>query len=183
MVQLRGGQWPSEWKPHGWTGKDNADDEPFASWWERLHPVFPNLDPRVLEQWVHAHWDTSPYFGFPLQRCRCTIERLPTDLLIHQVGQAGCWMDDNDPADADAAYVAFSRSGLYHPMLTKGTWDMPVLLAYSTSGFVYEDIELPQFRYWLLEGHRRHDLLRGLAVRGEAASDHDVLVLSPFPSR
>ena len=183
MVQLCGGQWPPEWKPHGWTAKDNPDDEPFASWWERLHPEFPNLDPRVVEQWVYAHWNTSPYFGFPLQQCRCTIERLSADVLIQQVGQMGCWTDDNDPSDLDAAYEACSRSGIYEAMLTKGTWDMPVLLAHSASGFAYDVIELPQFPYWLLEGHRRHEVLRALATRREPASDHDVLVLSSLPSR
>ena len=68
-------------------------------------------------------------------------------------------------------------------MTTKGTWDMPVLLVRSSSGFVHNNIEVPQFSLWLLEGHRRHDYLRALAAKRLAAESHEVLVLTRISSR
>ena len=107
MLQLRGGRWPAEWEPRGWSrDHSRAHHEPFTSYWQRLAHEFPNIDSRVLEQSIHAHWDYSPYFGFPLQDFRSEIEHLTTDVLISQVGQADCWREDT--FDPNAAYDARS---------------------------------------------------------------------------
>ena len=175
MLQLIGGRWPDEWKPEGWTWGRMKDYEPFEVWWQRCGHHFPSLDERVLEQWVHRHWSCSPYFGFPLQHCDCSVERLTTETLISQLGQVDCWRDD--PFYADRGFDAYSRLRDWQPMTIKGTWDMPILLVNSPAGFAFDEMEFPHFAYWLIEGHTRHDYLRCLAAKGKATADHEALVL------
>lgn len=179
MLQVVGGRWPAEWEPHGW---GTLAHEPFSSWWQRWAHEFPNLDPRVLEQWVHRHWEYSPYFGFPLQNFRCECERIGTSVLLRDVGSVDDLRPD-EPIDLDSIYELFNEPCRrdYEPMKTMnhtGTWNMPVLLVRSPSGLLYREIEFSDFSMWVLEGHQRHRYLRALAARRQAAEHHEALVLS-----
>ena len=169
-MQLRGGRWPEEWQPRGWQSFEHED---FEVWWERLGSQFPNLDPRVLEQLVHRHFELSFFSGFPLLEFRSELELLPTGQILRDVGYDDCWSTTHTPESLDAHYkdinheaYAVGRQEPFKTLNASGTWKTPILLVHSPTGFVSGDRPLPEFRLWLLEGHRRLDYLRALAPRG-----------------
>lgn len=170
-----GRAWSDALRPRGF---DCHDLEPFESWFSRNGVTLPQLDAGVYEQWFYRHWTHSEYFGLPLGSLRCTTERLSTATLL-DVGAGGNMLDDRTKKSGES-YFRYFKNSSNEPMRTMnsaGTWDFPVLLLESDSGFLYRGT-LFKCRYWLIEGHLRLRHLVAINAAAIALPSHETLVLS-----
>lgn len=170
--------WPGEWRPLGW---GTFEAKPFEDWWLRIGDGFPDLDRRVLQQWMHRHWEYSEYWGLRIDDIRSKLERWPTDAILSRVGTPRLAdVNRGHPSPAEEFLYLNQAADQYEPMLSMnstGTWNMPLLVHHSPDGFIYLDRLFESWHYWLIEGHQRLRYLRALAHSGAPAGEHEVLVL------
>jgi hypothetical protein len=75
--------WPEELKPLG--EGSLVDKEPFRPWWERHQGRLSHLHPQIAEQWVHRHWNHSPFCHLDLNRISWRLELWMTERLLSEV--------------------------------------------------------------------------------------------------
>ena len=172
-------QWPSEWKPRGY---GTFDTESFDDWWERMDSYFPGVDLRVLQQWMHRHWDDSEYWGLPISNLTSRLECWSIDSILTQKGTpllADIARKYPSP-DEEFEDLNSKEASRYEPMFSMnstGTWNIPLLVLHSLDGFIYHEQTFVSSRYWLIEGHQRLRYLRAMASCGSPADEHEVLVI------
>lgn len=171
--------WPADWRRRG-GGTD--PDESFADWFARLDGQLPDLHAEAYEQWVYKHWDQSDYFGLPLARMTSALTSMSTENILRDVGVApGSWGDPDRNVHSDIHRVHLDllrrRTEPVNSMMTLGTWNFPLLVIRSSSGFRYKS---RSFRspLWLIEGHYRLRCLKVLSTEGELSATHTVVELS-----
>ena len=74
MIDLRGRYnlvWDSVLQP---VGEGTGEKEPFDTWWERNAVRLGSLHSRIAEQWVHRHWQNSPFCHLDLNRISWRLE-------------------------------------------------------------------------------------------------------------
>lgn len=114
---------------------------------------------------------------------RCELRRVPTNVLIEDVGSVFDRRPDETIEDPSSVFDVFNppRGKPFEPAITMnatGTWNIPALLVEHEQGFAYDEQQFPNRRLWLIEGHQRLRYLRALTNSGRgAAVAHDVLVL------
>jgi len=175
--------WPEELRPKLIT---NDEKESFTDWWLRNEDKLPNLNREICEQWLYRHWDETEYAFLPLEKLFWKLESWTTNKFISAVGiwdEAVICENGHKYCQAEYDYEIFNEYDRpkYEPTLTMnktGSWNLPVLVLYSPSGFhttrgVREDI-----KYWLIEGHKRIRYLNALNYYGKGESNHSVYVLS-----
>lgn len=157
------------------------DIERFEEWWTNHRAYLEHLGPIVAEQWIYRHFDRSEYFGLPLEYLRVQLERMATNTLLTDVYVAG-W--ENEPAEYDWQNFYEPAHGNPVPrepgllMLASGTPRTPILLLHTPEGFVLPNGCEHDRPYCLIEGHTRWRCIRGLNTCGQAAPEHDVLLLT-----
>jgi hypothetical protein len=157
-------------------GQGTFQKEHFAAWWARNGARLANLHPRAAEQWVYKHWKHSPYCHLPLDRLACRLERWTTERVLKEVGWDWADSDEHPEANYDIFHGKPFEPG--RTMDATGTWNIPPVILASPGGFLTDDGERPELRFWLVEGHQRRRYLHALVHRGEGAVAHDVFVLS-----
>lgn len=164
---------PRSLDPHG--------REPFDAWWSRHGARFPNLDSRVLEQWVHRHWGLSPYRNLLIERISSREESWPTDKILREVVNYAA-RHLNPSWDLSTFNGKDFEPGA--TMDRTGTWDMPMLILEHLHGFLGPKGSRSDARYWLIEGHQRFRYLNALAhFQKPLAQSHAVLILSIRPEQ
>lgn len=170
--------WPSRLEPEGW---DDGDKLSFDEWWGRVQQEIGHLGPQVAEQWPYRHWEHSPYAGIPFNELTVRQEVRPTEMILSRV-----FVSDRDAVDATHDYdVFYLAKGPNWPaqepgkrMLDQGTWRTPLLVLETPDGLIHAEGVYPEVRFLLIEGHCRHRCLNALEARGEAAEEHQVLILN-----
>ena len=160
--------WPYRIRPH--IG-ENHDMEPFAEWFARVRQHIPNIPENVAEHWIHEHWGGSPYEFLPLQDLRFVRQCWPLSRLRDvQFGIA--WREN----PIDYTSQSMPDNPLAQLMSESGTWPEPIIVLDNANDIKRGTTRMG--RWHLLEGHRRLDLLRRLEVKGLAAQEHEVWVVS-----
>ena len=59
-----------------------------------------------------------------------------------------------------------------------GTWDYPIVVIETPEGVLDYETPLPEFRFCLIEGHKRLRYLKAFASQSLTANRHDVFVLT-----
>jgi hypothetical protein len=175
--------WPSELKP---IGKD-LDKEPFKVWWARNKEKLSQLHPQICEQWIYKYWDGTHYGFLPLENLTWQLEEWKTDRIIKSIGiYADGLITDKDFQYCKAEHdIKIFKMG-YEPSITMertGSWNIPILVLHSPSGFAIEKGPRPDVHYWLIEGHKRIRYLNALAHCGKPADSHLLYVLSLASSK
>lgn len=151
------------------------DREPFAEWWARCQGRLSNLHPQIAEQWIHRHWTLSGDTWLPLESLHWRLEQWSTERILGEVYIRDWHLD---PEHDYKVFNAYGETPTAAPMNAKGTWDYPLLTLETPSGVRTHGGELPHVRYLLIEGHSRYRYLNALAVRGRAAAQHEVFILT-----
>jgi hypothetical protein len=175
MIDLRGRYnlvWDSVLQP---VGEGTGEKEPFDTWWERNAVRLGSLHSRIAEQWVHRHWQNSPFCHLDLNRISWRLERWPTPRLLAEVVR---------PDSADETNLAHDYELYRHrdrePALTMrgiGTWNIPTVIIEAPHGalrFTGPDAR----RFFLIEGHQRMRCLAAFHRYAECASEHETFILS-----
>lgn len=156
------------------TGNDTFDKEPFSTWWTRHGYRFPELDPRVVEQWIFRHTTHSDYHGLDFFKLKSRLETWDAGRILRDVFCA-------DPLNPVHDYEVFNVNGetsTARPINATGTWDYPIVVLETPEGFCDNRGQYPDVRYLLIEGHLRRRYLAAKLARGEANAEHDLFILS-----
>jgi hypothetical protein len=179
VLTRRGRYWRRYLRPRGF---GTLAVEPFDEWWARVRAQIPALLPEVYEQWIHRHWDYSPYYGLPLTHLQARSIALSTEQILAEVGRIPGSLADPPTSALESFYDFLNNGGLgnLEPMKSmnrSGTWELPILVIRSEDGF---EVEGHQYSSptWLIEGHQRMRYLKVLANRSTAAGSHALLELS-----
>ncbi|WNG16814.1 hypothetical protein [Cystobacter fuscus] len=159
--------WPNDLDPNG---------EEFELWWTRNGDKLAQLHPRIVEQWVHRHWDHSPFRFIPLETLEWRLEAWPTERVLSAVH-----LNERNPPDPVHDYARFTRFG---PKATatargwnNGTWDYPIVVLETPFGVSTYGGDFPDARFVLIEGHLRWHYLHGLAHRQVKTGPHKLFIL------
>lgn len=167
--------WPSTLRPR--PGARPYEREPFAVWWARVRSEIPDVPEGVAEQWVHRHFDGSPYAFLPIEQLRFEQQSWSLEQLA-AVTFGACWSwNPTDVARLDRERA----TPLATMMLETGTWPAPILVLDNPDGLL-DDTGVRMGRWHLVEGHRRLTYLRCLASRGAARPTHPVWIVSLAPA-
>jgi hypothetical protein len=63
-------------------------------------------------------------------------------------------------------------------MKATGTWDYPIVVIETPEGVLDYHTPFPEFRFCLIEGHKRLHYLKAFAGQSLTANRHDVFVLT-----
>jgi hypothetical protein len=175
MIDLRASYnliWAGELMP---IGEDTGDKEPFGSWWERNGDRLQSLDPRLAEQWVHRHWQHSPYCHLALDQISWRLERWSTERLLTEVVRPD--PDDDVNLDHDWALYRDRDREPAPTMRSTGTWNIPIIIIEAPHGAL-RSAGPDTRRFFLIEGHQRMRCLAAFHRYAECASEHETFVLS-----
>lgn len=167
--------WPERLNP--WRGDAN-EQEPFPEWWERNRQDLHHLPAELCEQWIHRHWEYSPFAFLPLDTLTWEPRTFDGEELLASIHRA-CGGDLHPQFD----YDTFQRRGgddrhATAIALDSGTWDYPMVLLSTPNGIRSFRRELPAVRLVLVEGHQRHRYLNALHALGKPpCGPHQVYVL------
>lgn len=170
-IDLRSSErvWPNKLAPRG----SGFHREPFDAWWQRVSRLIPNIHPQVAEQWVHRHWQESPYGGIPLDDLATTLQRWTTIQILNAVHIHG-W-ELNAVHDMGLFSEAHQLSSDGHPTVRPfqchGTWDYPIIVFEPSPRLFVDGIRVPSAKCLLIEGHSRLRYLSAIALLG-APPDH-----------
>ncbi|KZK81226.1 hypothetical protein PsAD13_04175 [Pseudovibrio sp. Ad13] len=167
--------WPDNLQPEGY-GELCIED--FAGWWDRNYEFLKNLPETCAEQWVYRHWQDSVASFIPLEDLQCKEELWPAMDFVTKVGT----VRGNEALNPTHDFEVFSGQKTGEKLLTaraldEGSWDYPVVVLETPSGFIDctgEHIDTP---YFLIEGHKRRRYLNALLHRGASLSEQKVFVL------
>lgn len=157
------------------------DKEPFLPWWERNRDALSNLHAQIAEQWVHRHWDRSPYTFVPLHEISWVLEDWQVPRILAEIHIP--FREFNDP---EFDYDALHRNSGFGPTRTAkaldtGTWDFPIIVLRTDTGIRDSDGNHPDSRFLLIEGHQRMRYLNALTtldrLKHVAPGPHAVFVL------
>lgn len=170
--------WDSALEP---VGMDTFDKEPFTAWWERNQGKLSHLHPQICEQWVYRHWNHSHYSFLPLEKLSWRLEDWKTEEILNQTGifDQGLISDEGHTYCSPAFDYEMIQNE-YEPSRTMditGTWNIPILVLHSPSGFIFEKGPRPDVRYWLIEGHKRIRYLNALVHHGKPSATHFLYLL------
>lgn len=154
--------------------------ESFASWYPRAQARLPNVPACVAENWIHRHWDHSPFEWLPLDRLRFRSEQWSiADVLRIEAGPnwraLGGWVGLTDHHQQ-----LHASSWVWRDMQTRGTWPVPVIVLDNKDGLP-NPFGHPLPRWLLLEGHVRSETMRCLIAEQKALPTHIVWVASLEP--
>lgn len=174
LAELEGtGEWPAELSPK---------DEEFEAWWARHQLRLGHLHPRLVEQWVHRHWDYTPFRFIPLDTLTWRLETWSTERVLSSVALLGA--GPLDP-EHDGECFAFAEGG--HPTATgfqHGTWDYPIAILETPGGVRLHEGPVSEARFVLIEGRQRVRYLNVLTHGDVRTGPHQVFVLqSPITTR
>jgi len=167
---------PSVWNPElkPWGEEDNK--EPFANWWERNEAKLAHLHPQIAEQWIHKHWGYTYYDFLPLESLVWRKESWSTSYLLEEL------FKENDalrPNEYEAESFQFLPREPHHSIYEKGTWDYPIVVLESKSGFSFGSKPIPEAKFWLIEGHKRFRCLNFCSQqKTPCLEQHEVFILS-----
>lgn len=166
---------PDEWDPAWAPIEINSVKESFGEWWARVGADFDNLDPRILEQWVHRHWHETTYNALPLQSLLYDIQRWPTQRILDHIFSA---FGNESCAQSDYRRMTHDGGQTCTPFQTSGSWDYPILVLATPNGVDTWSGEHPDVKYLLIEGHTRVRYLKACAELGVQLSEaHELFVL------
>jgi hypothetical protein len=175
MIDLRTGHnlaWFGDLRP---IGEGTWEKEPFDPWWERNQGHLGSLHPRIAEQWVHRHWQNSPFCHLELERISWRFERWSTQRLLAEVVRP-------DPADEtnlthDYALYRDRDSEPARTIRATGTWDIPIIIIEAPNGALRSSG--PDARhFFLIEGHQRMRCLAVFDRFANCASEHETFILT-----
>lgn len=172
--------WPDELKPYM---PNEFEKEPFQGWWGRCHNRLSHLPKAVCEQWIYRHWEETSYSFLPLENLSCRLEQWETGRILTAIGiwDEGLITDEGHKycsASWDYDIVREKGGEPLETMEKTGTWNIPIVVLYSESGFDTLRGPRPDIHYWLIEGHKRIRCLNALAHYCQVASSHQLFVLS-----
>ncbi|SOR30299.1 protein of unknown function [Methylorubrum extorquens] len=170
-IDRSGVGFPEELTPFG---DDGFDREPFSEWWTRHGSRFPNLDPRVVEQWIFRHNTLSEFCGLDFFSLKSRLEVWGTERILREI-----FCEDGLDAESDYRVFNINRpSATARPFAANGTWDYPIVVLETPNGFYDHRARHPDVRYLLIEGHKRRRYLNAMLARGEANAEHEIFILS-----
>lgn len=182
MIDLRAPQtaWPDELQPFR---PNEYDKEPFQSWWNRCHTRLVHLPQAVCEQWIYRHWEETGYSFLPLEYLSCQLDQWETDRILASIGiwDEGLITDEGHKYCSAAWDYEVVREKGGEPLETMekaGTWNIPIIVLHSESGFDTFRGPRPDIHYWLIEGHKRIRCLNALVHYGNLADNHQLYILS-----
>lgn len=169
--------WPERLKP---VGEGGFDKEPFEAWWERHRRELDHLPTELCEQWIYRHWKGSPFAFLPLDTLVCKAQLLPGSSIIKNVHREyGVQLDpgrDRNVFEAGPLGVPLPTAQAF---MDRDTWDYPIVVLRTPSGFEGHASASKDIRWVLVEGHQRHRYLNALSFFGAAPEGpHRVLVIS-----
>jgi hypothetical protein len=175
MIDLRASYnlvWDSELQP---IGEGTGEKEPFDTWWERNAVRLGSLHPRIAEQWIHRHWQNSPFCHLDLNRISWRLERWSTPRLLAEVVR---------PDPADETNLAYDYYKLYRDrdrepaptMRATGTWNIPTVIIEAPHGAL-RPTGYDSRRFFLIEGHQRMRCLAAFDRYAGCASEHETFIL------
>ncbi len=171
-IQGRPSVWDAFLAPQG--GEDNK--EPFKDWWGRNSRNLDYLHPQIAEQWIYRHWGMTHYAFLSLDNLQWRKESWPTGRILQEL------IKKNEallPNEFEAESFQFQPWEPQLSIYSKGTWDYPILVLESETGFAFGQQLIPDVYYWLIEGHRRFRCLNLVVQQGIACADeHEVFVIS-----
>jgi hypothetical protein len=181
MIDLMASQivWPGELQP---IRPNEYEKEPFQSWWHRCKDKLGHLPHKVCEQWVYRHWEETGYGFLPLENLSCRLEQWETGRILASIGiwDEGLITDEGHKycsASWDYDVVREKGGEPLETMEKTGTWNIPIIVLQSDSGFGTFRGPRPDIHYWLIEGHKRIRCLNALAHYSKPASNHLLYVL------
>jgi hypothetical protein len=160
------GEWPAELAPDG---------EDFRAWWARHHHRLGHLHRRLVEQWVHRHWDTSPFRFIPLDTLSWRLGTWSAEKVLSSVVLLEAGVLDPEH-DSECFAVAEGR----HPTVTgfqNGSWDYPIVVLETPRGVRRCEGPEPCARFLLIEGRQRVRYLNVLTYEEVRTGPHLVFVL------
>jgi hypothetical protein len=177
MIDLRGHQkrkWPDELRPRG---EGTWEKEAFGPWWERNKDRLPGIHPLVAEQWIHRHWENSPYCHLDQDRITCRLETWPTERLLAEVVRP----DPADDINLNHDWMLYRDRDLEPAatVRTTGTWNIPIVIIEALHGALRFD-GVDSRRFYLIEGHQRMRCLAAFQHYATCATEHEVFVLDYF---
>lgn len=173
----RPGVWPAHLQPIGF---GDHEVESFEDWWLRHQDELSHLPPELCEQWIYKHWFQSSFAFLPLNTLTCeTIEMTAAEILTQVHRELAVNLDP----EFDLRVLGEPRMGRVHPtgaaFAELNTWDYPIVVLRTPSGFRGFDIEDAAIRLVLVEGHQRHRYLNALNHFGNAPNGpHKLLAIS-----
>jgi hypothetical protein len=168
--------WDSALKPIG----EFWNREAFDLWWDRCQTQVGHLHPMIAEQWVHRPWGESPYRHLPIEQLRWCLEEWDTSKILEKVYVRRHFGEFHP--DSDLQYIQNTDSqkfkSLQAHLKATGTWDYPIVVIETPEGVLDYDTLFPEFRFCLIEGHKRLRYLNVFASQSLTANRHDVFVLT-----
>jgi hypothetical protein len=170
-------RWPIELAP---VGDGTFEKESFAVWWARHNDRLSHLDPLIAEQWIHRHWYHSHFAFLPLDELRWSRESWQASKIISDVVRYGLGNEYHPAFDYKAFAARPGRPALATAAaLDRGTWDYPIVVLSTPSGFRDIPDDRPDARFVLIEGHQRMRYLNALLMhKCIDTGPHDVFVLT-----
>lgn len=165
---------------------EERKDWDFEAYYQRVHPLVPNVPKAVLKQWIHGLQDEyvtrQNYAWLDYDKLLFALESWPTrDLLsLHVVEDYRDCVHTRERCQSFDEFCCIKKD-LVH-WKEHGTWRTPpILLDVSSLGHLPPGKELVA-PHQLIEGHNRLGYLKamnGMALRGKAtlAVAHQVWVL------
>lgn len=158
--------WPNRLQPIGYGGHEV---ESFDDWWTRHQAELSHLPSQLCEQWIYKHWSQTSFDFLPIETLVCEeIEMTASDILRQVHRELAVELDP----EHDLRVLGRERMGPIHPtgaaFAENNTWDYPIIVLRTPSGFRGFDVEDPSIRLVLVEGHQRHKYLNALHHFGNA---------------
>jgi hypothetical protein len=155
---------------------EEALPEGFERWHQRVRAEIPDVPECVARNWLHRHWDQTPYDWLPLLRMRFEKQRWNNATILD--------LSEGTKRRRTLEYWSqeLGREGSPHQrcwlgryMLEHKTWPAPIIVLDNARGLA-DPGGVPLGLYHLIEGHMRSAFHHYLATRGLALDAHEVWV-------
>ena len=143
---------------------------PFPEWWSRVQSHFPGVPENVARQWLHRHWDNSPFSFLSSSRYLFEKESWPSSQLTLVLSGANSW--DLERTRVQGEYLYGRNSWVVRYMRRNRRFPEPIIVLDNRNSVLTSDPDAPNHAgfpdsFIVVEGHKRFELAIWMLELGE----------------